>query len=310
MTSKIEHPREIAVAINKNESFYKTLSVEAFLEMATESPKETADNVLQDPLKFFAEYSTFHFTIIEKQRDGQNTTFARANILPKELAMLERRTQYATEKIMDAEQSGNNESNNLESAYTQQIRVGEFKGKTPAQVLLDNSENRDKLERTCSWLKEKISAHPGNKLQYDAIKEALLLYEQGKLQNKQCTNSQVLNLLQKDYNPLRSTRRSDGKMMNYAIQIKCYPSDNMPYEITVRNFWALYNENVIVEGSATEQVTNSIRITEAVWDNIVESMRRTVRIYERCYGKYELERALRAAKENEERQKSGRRQSA
>lgn len=283
---KVKYPLEVMSAINKSEGKIKTMSIENYLAPAED--KEHRGGT-QDPLKFYEDFSCFHITLIAK--DGEKKSFARANLSVRAIPKIDRRTQIATEKIMEQESSVTKQDVGVSSAYTQQIRVGKLKGKTPAQILLENPENREQLEGTANWLKEKGN-HEGNKAQYAAIMEAIDLLEKGEISANACEGTGQIVIHKADYRPLISTKREDGKIMAYTLQILCNPADRMPYEIRVGNFWAHYNGMEIVPGSSSDKTGIAIRLTEEEWDDAVESMMRTMRIYERCYGKYELERAI------------------
>lgn len=292
---KIKYPLEVMSAINKSDGKTKTISVESYLMPADD--KEHRGGT-QDPLKFYEDFSCFHITLILKE--GDKKTFARANLSVRAVAKLDRRTQVATKKIIEQEGSSRKIETGISSAYTQQIRVGKLKGKTPAQVLLENPNSREQLEGTAKWLKEKGNNHEGNKAQYNAIMEGISLLEKGELCEDVCEKSGQIVIHKAEYRPLFSTKREDGKIMSYTLQILCNVTDRMPYEIRVGNVWALYNGMEMVPGSSCDRTGISIRLTEEEWDDAVESMKRTMRIYERCYGKYELERAMTYNQQNRE----------
>lgn len=284
---KVKYPLEVMAAINKSDGKIKTMSIESYLSIAEDKEYRRGT---QDPLKFYEDFSCFHITLISKE--GEKKSFARANLNVRVVAKIDRRTQIATEKIMEQESSTEKTDTGISPAYTQQIRVGKLKGKTPAQVLLENPQNREQLEGTAQWLKEK-GTHEGNKAQYHAIMEAIGLLERGELSAEACNRMSGQIVIHKaDYRPLISTKREDGKIMAYTLQIVCNPSDRMPYEIRVGNFWATYNGLEMIAGSICDKTGISIRLTEEEWDDAVESMKRTMRIYENSYGKYELERAI------------------
>lgn len=287
---KVKYPLEVMSAINQSDGKIKTMSIESYLTAADEKERR---GETQDPLKFYEDFSCFHITLILKE--GEKKKFARANLSVRAIPKIDRRTQVSTQMIMEQE-SGGKKNNNASAAYTQQIRVGKMKGKTPAQVLLENPDNKGQLENTAAWLKER-SGNEGNVAQYNAIMEALKLLEKGELSVDK-TSSYQLVLHKADYRPLVSTKREDGKIMAYTLMILCNPTDRMPYEIRVGNFWAEYNGREMVPGSACDKTGIAIRLTEEEWNDAVESMKRTMRIYELQYGQYELERALHYNEEN------------
>lgn len=290
----IRYEREVAQAINQSGNVYKTLSVENYLDPIGIYGNYNRETNLSSPLEIFTPSSTFHFTIVEKMVKTESKKYARANIPITELAKISRRTQIATEKIVEAEMTPAKPQETPEDiAYTTHIRVGSFKGFSPAQILLQDPKQRDSLEETMLWLEKKTN-FSGNAMQAAAIREALTLFDTGKLAQKDNISAKVISIHDADYRPLRSTKRKDGKMMMYTIHIKCYPGDSMPYEVIIKNVWAEFNEMQMVAGTAGEQVKVSMRLTESDWDNMVEGMLRTKRIYENVYGAYELENSLKS----------------
>lgn len=318
----IEHPREIKSVVMKtksnNREISRTLSVEQRLDKATEVPrkgsKQERDGVIQDPLKMFAEYSVYRFTLIEKVNGVAKTVYA--NIPVSKLSRIEKRTEYCTNKIIDSELENDavvvpfdSVSETKSIAYTQKIGVGSFKGKTPVEILLNNPKNKTNLLNTAQWLKEHESGHANNKVQRQAILEAVQLLEDGKLnggieQNKNEDVSGTKTIKVYEVVPghsLESTRREDGKLMTYEISISCNPANKYPYSVRIANYWSECNGILTKPGTVEGRKEITMVLSEDDWDDIVEQMRIVKDIFVRCYGKYEMERALTAENENRER---------
>lgn len=310
---KIKYPLEIKSVISKsgkgeNEKV-RTLSVEQHLFPASEKPRKNTLKeelgIIQDPLKLFAEYSVFRLTIVEKKGESKKSVYA--NIPVTELAKMVKRTDICTKYIVEAEMKSseqtedNAEKHDISPAYTQKLAVGCFKYKTPAQVLIENPSNLDKLKNTENWLKERLDMHENNRKQYEAIHEAIELFNAGKLSktvDKSVSVQKAVKVYDADIRPLESTKRNDGKIMVYAVHIRCYPENNYPFEIEIENYWTKWTANGPEPESIEDKRKHSIYISESDWDDAVEQMKIIKDIYIRCWGRYELERALRANEYN------------
>lgn len=300
MTNKsINNPLEIKSAISttiENEKkITKTFSVEAHLECAKERHAEDSDEI-QDPLKLFEPYSVFKITLIKKFSDT-NKQFVTANIPVTALSTVKNRSQIATKYIMEAEMTGLEtkavETESISPAYTVRLSVGNFKNKVPAQVLLENSNNKDALQRTADWLKDRLQLHANNEKQYEAICEAISLLETNRLKpvsaNHNCKGIKIYNA---DLRTQKTKKREDGRSFVYSISVMCYPEKRYPYEIRITNYWAKCKGIQPIEGTIQDSVTITMNLSELDWDDAVEQMCIVKNIYVRCYGRYELERAL------------------
>ena len=79
-------------------------------------------------------------------------------------------------------------------AYTTALTTGFLAGKTPAELLLeDGKKNRNILVKQKKWLEENLSKYPKNKVQIEAIEDALHLYDEGKLKSPANTEGETVN---------------------------------------------------------------------------------------------------------------------
>lgn len=298
MEYKIDHPREIKSFIQVAGGTYRTFSLEDYLFPVSEEPeKENAGrekDVIQSPMKIFAEYSVFRLTLIEK---GSNTKYVRANITLDDFEELRQNSIDVNPLIIkcrwEEQQNRNLTSTTLSVAYTQVLVVGECKGQTPAQAILKDEHNVHKLEYTALWLEERINTHPNNKRQYDAIQEALQLYRDGQLcedLTQSNAASSTLLLFDSGLKTIDDPSRKDRRKLIYQWKLECTPDLQYPYHLKIVNYYAFCNGIIPDEGTKTGEKSSSINLLSKQWLGALEAMRRTKEIYIRTYGSYELKR--------------------
>lgn len=280
----MNHPREIASCFTEKGSVIKTLSVEEWLEPAGFSEEENGQ--LTDPLKLFESYSVYRVTLIQKDKTTGDKFFCTANIPERELSKISRRTMIATDKIMESEYEVPAEDEE-DAAYTVMIRVGKFKGMSPAAVLLNNPESVDDLKSTGNWLAGK-SQSEGNKRQIEAIRCALRLQQEGKLIHRKTV--EPIRIYQADYRPLHRRVREDGKGLIYALGIRCIPTNNMPFSIQIDNQWAEFSGKEPVQGTYSDKISIEMAISESDFDHIVDRMLLTRENFCKAYAVEQLRR--------------------
>ncbi len=273
-------PRETAKIIKettkKQQKVRQTLSVENYLDMASTEPDE--DGYMQNPLELFAPWARFKFTIIDKNVIDDTKYYVYANLPESELARVKMNTQNA-EQLRMMKQCGFIKSQDTETspAYKNIIPFGVFKGKTPAQVL-ENPQNLMELEKTAKWLEDKLDSYPTNRANYEAIKEAITLSKEGKLKK---TAKQVIEIYKVNTRSLASTQGKgpdEKKCLVYSFAIQCYLDNDIPYRLTIRNFWAECNGILVKEGTISDEVTLEMFISEAEWLHILGRMQQGVDI--------------------------------
>lgn len=243
-----------------------------------------------EPLSFHHEtFSRFHFVIINEDRRA-----VVANIPVSEMpgifkainnqaiiSQVSKRLQAATASSGE-ERTAVRDS----SAYTVFITAGKLKGKTPAGALLENAEvNKSLLINQVTWLESNLQKYPKNEEQIRAIKEALQLYEAGKLTRDSAAAAipSKVDIYPGGLRPLVRRKKQNGKSFVYHISISMYENGEKPIEIKINNFFApvivtdagLYN----VQAKEKEDdltVTFNISLSEWAWfEHQTEAQMRT-----------------------------------
>lgn len=307
----IKYPKEIKPAyIIKEGNKFKTLSIENNLSVVSEEP-DAGDDYIRSPLEIFSPYSVFRATIIEK--NGTDNKQPYANIPVCDVAGISEFTKLAMQKtlynnmersILNKLGKKNGEEDEYKHlkvlAYGTQLLVGKFRGKSPAQLIIESEENIIKLKETKKWLEDRNNKN--NAAQIEAIKAALVLYD-NKLLSKEdhevnSTASEPFVIYDKPIKTLKSTTRSDGKCLVYGINISYrYDSKNNnanPIHIRITNYYAKTKNVVVIPETIDENSVQevSIAVDEYTWCDYVKRMERIIDIYYHTYGSYELKRSF------------------
>lgn len=273
----VRYPRQICSA--KRETVI--LSIDNYLSR----PDET-DTV--PPLEMHSPFSRFVVTIIDKS--GTETKTPKANIpagdVPgiveiSKLVMLEKMRYESAAQEPSAEE--------LSIGYTQQILVGGFRGKTPADILLENPDDRDKLLSTRNFLADKAAQYASNKKQVEAIDDAVALFDAGKLKKQSgARRSSAVRVYDVDHKYMRDTNAA-GHRLFYSMSIVCQFGNKYPWEVTIENTFAPGVQGPkgglvpkMEEKSSYAKCT--FRMSDMEWSQIVNRIKSDLQYFESsCY---------------------------
>lgn len=295
--AKIAHPREIKHFIKKNANKETwTFSLEDYLAPVPETPD--ADGMIPGPLQIFADYSRFRFTLIEKKRQ---TTTVYGNISNDDLEEIQATTDYATTRIMqkryetqDSPMQDRKIDPNERLAFTQTISIGECRGMTPVQALLESPENLSELERNASWLKERFDMHRNNRNQFEAITAAVEMFKSNRLApetDSPTEHFKPIEIIDTGIRTIDSTKREDGKQLVYQLKVTCRFQDEAIYEVEIRNYYAECKGIIPNDTTRTEDHTVRMNLSQKQWRATIRAMNDTKLVYLIAYGPHELKRS-------------------
>lgn len=239
------------------------------------------------PYGVHSPYSVFKIVLLEAGKSSCSF-----NIKPRDLPDIVEKTKYANSYLMNARL--NKESNNNVSsegtptekespAFTVKFFLGEFKGLSPAEVLLKDAANKNKLQSQIEFLNQNIDKYPRNKIQIDAISEAIKLSDEGKLQSEaensssmQSSGTRTFSIYEEDVKiPNIEKLDEDGNTFVYSCSIKCNPEMTQPITVEVMNCYAppIPGEKTKAKLSAASKKTVlSFVLTEKEWNSMVSEM--------------------------------------
>lgn len=257
----------------------KTLAVTGNLSSITEDMDVSPEEV-------YSPYSRFVFTILDT--DKGKKTGIKANIRVDEIPALIKRTTIAINKIVESEGIAIKEGQQESLAFTEKLRFGVHKGKSPGEVLSKDASQKDSLLFTKKSLEENLAKYSTNANLISSIDEAIALCESGKLNNQSNNASTgIIKIHESGERYFTSEKEKDanGNHKIYKISILCDPSKNYPFAVNIMNCYAPVevkpNGTTQIKMSASKNVISfSISLNEVEWVNIVEKIQSKMRRFE------------------------------
>ena len=291
----MKYPYDIISYVRK-----ETFSIEARFTRTTE----------ESPIKVFDDtFSRFVFTIIA---DGKAVT---SNIPLDILDEVEGISRFAHTKQLENKYATKEISSEgaASPAYTVRFRTGSLKGKTPADVIAENSpeEARKLLNGQYKWLKENLEKYPSNKEIMDAIVDASKIDPESVKENAgHAQTPQQIVLLDIGTRPLIRKKREDGKCFCYECKAVWDTSRNYPVQVTISNYYApvvkkdngMLNVQLSGKDKATEK-RYTFSMTAAEWLNAIAQMKSTKDGFMRMYMADAFKLADRGDRDNRENAK-------
>ena len=281
--AEIKYPEQV-ISVARSD---KTLGVDAKLSVA-----DTEHG--QSPLELHAGYSRFVFTILTQSASGYN--FVSANLPPAEIDLIKKETDIAVEMLTN---KALEKKPSVSSAYEVTFFTGEFRGKTAADVLLQDASKESALLTLKKQLEANLSKYPRNKAQIDAIDEAIALLKAGKL-TAEGVKSSIIDIYRADIRaPHASKKDAEGNTDVYSFSIVCDLSKNYPFAINIMNCKApvVLNANGTQTpnmAKAKDKKEANILLTKSEWYKIIQKMIKVNKMFEEM----NFEKLYKIAKDN------------
>jgi len=221
--------------------------------------------------------SLSRYEIVIINEDKKATT---ANVPVNEILRLQRISDYLYPKHLE-------KTWKPKTADDVIITSGKLKGRTPSQVLLEDADGKDSLRNQYKWLKDNLDKYPKNKIQMDAIEQAVKLFEAGKLE----VSNEVSNieLYESGMRPLMSRSvpsNLDSKYkFVYEISLEWLLGESVT--VSILNYYApvekLPDGRLNVMKSSYDKATfikNSMTLTADEWMNCLYNINMDMRRFE------------------------------
>ncbi|MCR4652456.1 MAG: hypothetical protein K5744_02050 [Eubacterium sp.] len=260
------------------------------------------------PLMIYDSFARFDFCIINTEKKAASATIPvsdMVNIIEQSKILYHENVLYKL-KQSSSTSSGDNHAS---AAHTVKISMGALKGKTPAQVLLENAANKAMLENQILFLeKQTNSAYAeANKRQITAIREALTLFESGKL-TAETQGGSVMPVYMIYESPVKvncyeSGKRSDGKHMCRKVKITYQIGEARPVVVNIENFYANMTTNEkglhqYVPDTIDSKINNTVRLTAEWWNSNMYICQSNMRMFENIYASTQYKDACNCAADN------------
>lgn len=271
---EIKYPYQVFSIKRKD----KVLGADAKLFIPTEVEKS-------NPLETSG-FSRFELTIVNKTAEGTQT--ATANIPTMDIPYILKVSDIAlNQMICNPIISSSESATNTNLAYTQKLFDKNFKGLTPAEVLLKDPSHETQLLNIKTWLEQNLSKYPANKNQIVAITEAIELLHNGKLTtaNTESTSSNANISIYKSEYKFKTKKNEKGYNLIYGIEIICDPTRNYPFIISIMNCYApvetgANGQKNIKLNQAEQTVKLQMMITTREWYSLISKMNDTRTYFE------------------------------
>lgn len=244
-------------------------------------------------------FSRFPIVIIDKDSHPVS-----ANISARDMISIIQKSKFLFNKELELSCTPNEES--LDSlAYTVRFSSGEFKGKTPAEVLAENPDNTKKLNIQYEFLKKNLGKYPKNRIQMDAIIDAAKLLKANKLQKKMRKTISSFPIYASGLRPLvrRQRESSNGGVVSFVYQLWIHWNfeAEAPVCLEIENFWApvIKTEIGLLNVKAENKESSrklSINFTLEEWTWIMHEVESNIHIFELKYGSKAYDMANEAEK--------------
>lgn len=277
----IKYPKQVAGLKQSKNGEKKTLSITCELT----APITDNEREKSMPLEMHASgISRFVFTLIKKTDKTKDFVFA--NLPADDGYYVFEKTKLSMQEILAAKRTNSGSTETLSPAYTERFSIGQYKGKTPAEILLENSANKEGLIKQGEFLNKNVEKFPANKKMIAAIKDAIHLLKEGKLENKVApTISNVITIYDEPMKPLVSNKNSKGNSLVYGIKIQCDTSRNLPFNIEIMNCFAPVDKTE--EGTLNPRMRDaedikkiSMNLSEKDWYKTINRIEKTLENFE------------------------------
>lgn len=266
----IKYPFQIA-SVKRTE---KVLGIDAKLFAPTD--KESLS-----PMELHSNFSRFELTIVDKKANITPT----ANIPAEDMYYIAETSRIALECLLMPKATQASEATSV--AYTQKLIDKNFKGMTPAEVLLKDATQETALLNAKKWLEQNVARYPANKSQIAAIEDAIKLLHEGKLNNSglSASNANANIEVYKTNYKFKTKKNEKGYNLIYGIEVICDPEKNYPFAVSIMNCYAPVEttsggQKEIKMTEAENVVKSSMLLTKEEWIQTMAKMERVLTMFE------------------------------
>ena len=290
------YPRQIAV-VKRREI---TLGIDANLELAGAAKNSRRETIIIPPLTMHGPRSCFQWTLVDKS--GSETVYPSANLPCGEVAVLRTKVNavitHNTVSPVRKQTAGKPQS----PAYTVTIRMKEFKGRTPAAILLEDAGNVEGLQNIAEYLQNQGASsryREGNLQQIQAIEEAIALLEKGELSAESASNrNEPIEVYHRPQKVLLNRPAKEDRYFVYSFKIECIPGYTYPWAVSISNAYMKIRKksdgtHETIPGTAIGRSVSQIQLSDYEMGYLVDRMHSTMSNFELIYFKSQYLESIR-----------------
>lgn len=223
--------------------------------------------------------SRFAFCLID-----ENKNRVIANMRASEAGMMLEKSRHAA--FLQTQAACAAKADASSPAYVYRFKMGNLKGRTPAEILLNDADGAAKLQQMFGYLQQNVNRFRANQQGMDAINDAFNLLNAGKLNADNLSSSSDIVLYDASMRSLRSKQRQDGMLLIYTFRIVWSVGAEKPVNVTIENYYApvmqtpqgLLQINYAARDKSTE-LKIGMNLSEAEWFTVRESMQYTIDMF-------------------------------
>lgn len=252
----------------------KVLGVDAKLSAPTDREKLS-------PLELHSGFSRFELTIVDKETNTTPT----ANIPAEDVYAILENSRIALAQVLTNKNVTGDNISATGLAYTQKLIDKNYKGLTPAEVLLKDASQETGLTNVKNWLAQNVERYPANRAQINAIDEAIKLLHEGKLSAKDInTSSSDIEIYKTDYK-FKTKKNEKGYNLIYSIEITCDPAKRYPFSVTIMNCYAPVEtgaggQKTIKMTAAENTIKSTLLMDKKEWTILISKLDRVLTMFE------------------------------
>lgn len=283
-----KYPRQIAV-VKRNKI---TLAIDANLELAGRAKNSRGEEYIVSPLIMHGPRSCFRWTLIDTS--GVTPVYPVANIPCEDVATFSKRVDAVIQNnILTGNRAEKKDDTEISPAYTVKLRMREFKGRTPANILLEDESNKDKLLDLAEYLKkqgEHSRYWESNLQQIRAIEDAIKCMESGTLSKKTADRDVIViyDIPQKILEHRPPKGETKEHFFVYAFKIEYLTGYTYPWHIRIQNAYMkmkrMPNETIqTIPGTAILKSSCEIELTDYEMGYITDQIVKRKNNFEQAY---------------------------
>ena len=232
-----------------------------------------------------------------------------ANIMD---AMTEAYNLFKDNKLSEEIIKKAKEKDEIELAYNSKFIGGNLRDKTPAQILLEESDGINILDNQYDFLAKNADKYANNRKLMQAITVAKELFKNGKLSKERVDNKKVSNFEILPEVPKANYYENVKKVINNkdlypvnSIHIYCRVGEKNPVTIEIKNYYSpvKVNPDGRVTATASEMDKDTyqnaeINLSIDVWLGMVADLERQIEVFSIINGNEAFKLANKIAYEN------------
>lgn len=222
------------------------------------------------------EFSRYVLTLIDNS--GNERKIIKVNIRAFEIAHLVREYDHVDlakffHEMQAPKDEAEQEATKPSPAYTVRIRAGAMKGKTPAEILMEDATKEGELVRHRDWLAGFLGQYPKNQEVIDAIDDAIYLLSEGQLTAKQAkaaTSGKVMDVWEASFKTMSSG--NPATRTSAQVKLTCEFGARNPWCFTLQNSEHPFSNGVVDKKTTLNSKSGTFYLNDELMANLIKTI--------------------------------------